>query len=71
MTRRLTQPAGTATQRQAAAFLQISPRTLRRWESEGDGPPRVGNGTRPRYSWDALRAWAAGPAGQAHQISPS
>jgi len=59
---------GTASQDEAAAYLGITTRTLRRWERDGDGPPRVPKG-RARYPWAQLRAWAAGDQGRAHGIT--
>jgi predicted site-specific integrase-resolvase len=59
---------GTASQSEAADFLGVTTRTLRRWELDGDGPPRLPKG-RARYPWEQLREWAASAAGQAHGIS--
>jgi transcriptional regulator with XRE-family HTH domain len=62
------QQDGTASQSEAAEFLGVTTRTLRRWEIDGDGPPRLPKG-RARYPWVQLREWSAGPAGQAHGVS--
>lgn len=72
----MTNPEPLATQTEVAAYLRISVRTLRRWEAEGDGPPRAAEraagarrgGWSVRYEWDAVKAWAAGPAGQARRV---
>lgn len=46
------------TQGQAARFLQVSLRTLRRWRSCGDGPPYVElTQWRVRYRLTDLEAW--------------
>jgi predicted site-specific integrase-resolvase len=52
---------GIATQREAAAYLRISVKTLRRWEQAGKGPQRIpGTGRRALYRWTAVRAWTRG-----------
>ena len=55
----MTSPPGELlTTEQAAALLQLSPRTLRRWRSEGKGPPWVALGSRRvRYRRAAIQAW--------------
>ncbi len=48
------------TEREAAAYLRLSPRTLRRWRTEkpGTGPPVAGYaGRSPRYRQPDLDAW--------------
>ncbi len=51
-------PGDLLTTEQAASLLQLSPRTLRRWRSEGKGPPYVRLGSRRvRYRRQAIEAW--------------
>ena len=49
------------TTEQVAEMLQVSETTLKRWRSEGDGPPwfPLSSGTRAaiRYSRHAIDAW--------------
>jgi predicted DNA-binding transcriptional regulator AlpA len=44
-------------QRQAAAFLKLSPRTLERHRTDGTGPLFVRLGRLVRYRETDLRAW--------------
>lgn len=61
----------TATQAQVADYLQISIRTLRRWEAAHTGPPRLLTRRRIiRYDWPAVRRWAAGEGAQLHGVTP-
>lgn len=48
------------TQREAAAILQVSTRSLRRWAKEGFGPQPVRDGGQLLYDRAAVRAFAAG-----------
>jgi len=51
---------GLLTEREAAEYLRLSPRTLRRWRTEkpGTGPPVAGYaGQHPRYRRADLDAW--------------
>jgi predicted DNA-binding transcriptional regulator AlpA len=44
----------------AAQLLNVSPRTLQRWRSTGDGPPYVRAGVRRvLYDAAAVNGWAA------------
>ena len=43
----------------AAAYLQLSPRTLERLRQEGSGPAYIKVGRRVLYSVTALTAWLA------------
>lgn len=45
------------TQRAAAAYLGISSRTLRRWENDGGGPPKMNVGAHGRYTKSDIDAW--------------
>jgi predicted DNA-binding transcriptional regulator AlpA len=47
------------TQREAAAFLRLSERTLERWRLTGDGPRWVKAGRRVLYRAADLEAWIA------------
>ena len=47
---------------QAAARLQLSPRTLRNWRNLAQGPAALKLGGVVRYHADALDAWALGSA---------
>jgi excisionase family DNA binding protein len=52
-------PDDLLTTQQAAALLQLSPRTLRRWRVEGKGPPFIRLGSRRvRYRREAVMDWA-------------
>jgi helix-turn-helix protein len=46
-----------ATPAEAAAYLARSPKTLRNWRSNGEGPRYVGRGHGVRYRWRDLDAW--------------
>jgi excisionase family DNA binding protein len=46
------------TERQVAERLQVSEGTLRRWRSEGRGPPSLRLGRLVRYLRRDLDAWA-------------
>ncbi|MFM9920808.1 helix-turn-helix transcriptional regulator [Lacisediminihabitans sp. H27-G8] len=50
------------TEEQAAARLQLSPRTLRNWRNLAQGPAALKLGGAVRYHSDALDAWALGSA---------
>ncbi len=54
-------PPSILTSPQAAAFLGITPQTLRRWRCDGTGPRfvRLGTGRRSRaaYRFEDLEAW--------------
>jgi predicted site-specific integrase-resolvase len=41
----------------AAQFLGIDEGTLRRWQRQGDGPPRTRKGKRWYYSRECLKEW--------------
>jgi len=43
----------------AAKLLGVSPRTLDRWKSNGDGPSRISIGRKVRYRRSSLEAWVA------------
>ncbi|MBK1631206.1 hypothetical protein CKO31_10740 [Thiohalocapsa halophila] len=45
------------TERQAAAYLAISPRTLQSWRVRGGGPRYVKVGANVRYRAEDLTAW--------------
>jgi len=47
------------TQREAAAVLRLSDRTLERWRVSGDGPPFVKAGRRVLYPSTSLDEWIA------------
>lgn len=51
--------AGHISPDQLAEELDVSPRTIARWESERIGPPRVLVGRRPYYSIRGVRHWIA------------
>lgn len=52
------------TEREAAAFLKLSPNTLSVWRSQGYGPPYLKLGRRTvRYRMTDLAAWAGGRSG--------
>lgn len=40
-----------------AERLKLSTRTLRRWRSEGKGPPFVRVGRGVRYDWGEVKEW--------------
>lgn len=44
-------------ERDAAAYLQISPRTLQAWRVSGRGPAYLKLGASVRYSREALTRW--------------
>jgi predicted DNA-binding transcriptional regulator AlpA len=50
------------TEEQAAARLQLSPRTLRNWRNLAQGPAALKLGGAVRYHTEALDAWALGSA---------
>jgi DNA-binding transcriptional MerR regulator len=50
------------TQREAAALLQISTRSLRRWARQGFGPQPVRDGGQLLYDRAAILAFAEGAA---------
>lgn len=62
------------TRPQAAAFLNLSPNTLRRWYADATGPRvvklGVGRASRVRYPIAELRAFANDPAGYSQQARP-
>ncbi|HUF09741.1 MAG TPA: helix-turn-helix domain-containing protein [Rhodothermales bacterium] len=52
---------------QCAQLLGITDRTLRDWESRGEGPPRhILPGGLIRYCRDEVDAWLRTPAGKRH-----
>ena len=46
------------TEKQAAARLALSVRTLQQWRVKGGGPPFLKLGSSVRYNEDDLEAWA-------------
>ncbi len=44
---------------QAAAYLQLAPRTLAHYRVRGGGPPFVKLGGRVRYRGDSLEEWVS------------
>jgi DNA-binding transcriptional MerR regulator len=40
-----------------AEALRVNPRTVRRWRSEGGGPPVMWAGEVARYRWGDVVAW--------------
>lgn len=44
-------------ERDAAAYLQISPRTLQSWRVSGKGPAYLKLGSSVRYNREALTRW--------------
>ena len=51
--------AGLLTRKQVAAELEVTERTIARWDAEGIGPPRVsyGKGKRIRYRRADVLKW--------------
>ncbi len=43
--------------KEAAAYLQVSEETLRKWRAQGAGPPVAKLGRHLRYRKDALDQW--------------
>jgi|RhiMetdeSRZDD1v2_1073273.scaffolds.fasta_scaffold2852332_1 excisionase family DNA binding protein len=61
-------PDDLLTTEQAAELLQLSPRTLRRWRTEGKGPPYIRLGARRvRYRRGAILDWARAHEQEAEQ----
>lgn len=52
------------TTREAAAYLQRSPGTLKRWRHTGNGPPFSRMNRAPRYSKKKLDEWLESREGQ-------
>lgn len=48
------------TEKEAAARLALSTRTLQQWRVRGGGPPFLKLGAAVRYDSDALERWATG-----------
>ena len=48
---------GYLTQAELAAELDVSDRTVARWNAEGTGPPRVLVGRKPYYGVSSARQW--------------
>lgn len=46
-----------ATQQEVAAWLGISPATLRTWHEKGTAPPKVRLGKKVYYIRDTVAAW--------------
>jgi DNA-binding transcriptional MerR regulator len=45
---------------EAAHYLGLDPGTLKRWRTKGGGPPFMKvSANRARYSFEALKTWAA------------
>ena len=57
--KRRVEPPVTMNQQDAAAYLEVTPRTLRNWAASGHGPPFAKIGNRVRYKLDDLTAWLA------------
>jgi excisionase family DNA binding protein len=45
--------------KQAADYLNLSPKTLEKWRHTGEGPSFTKFGRAVRYDIDVLNAWAA------------
>jgi hypothetical protein len=49
-----------ATTEQVADYLQLPPKTLAEWRSQGIGPKYSKIGKHVRYDWADVHAWVAG-----------
>lgn len=48
---------GLATSKEVAEFLNVHPKSMDRWASQGAGPPFVRVEGARRYDWADVRAW--------------
>lgn len=48
---------GLATPDQVAALLEVTPATMAKWRTRGEGPPWIKVGRRILYRWTAVEKW--------------
>ena len=46
-----------ATAKEVAAYLNVHPKSIDRWASQGAGPPFIRIEGARRYDWNDVRAW--------------